>query len=149
MVDLRVAGLDIAEGTSPGGISLRVVGVDIGGNLVATQLQVSGIDIAMSKALVNAGSDRSDIEPLSTVTLDGVASGGTTFAWTLVSATNGVSVTIENNDMAVARYVAPAHVNGAVLTFRLTVDGTSTDDVVHTVFPHTLWYYTGTVWEAA
>jgi hypothetical protein len=100
-----------------------------------------------ASATASAGPDISGIEPLTTVTLDGSASTGSSWAWSVVSATNGASVgTITNQNTKTATYKAPANMAGTTITFRMTVDGAVTDDAVHTVLPHTEWIKQSGVW---
>lgn len=94
----------------------------------------------------NAGPDQANIEPYSTVTLDGSGSSdpdGTvaSYAWTQ---TAGTAVTLSSSTAQKPTFTAPPTVAGTTLTFSLVVTdnlgATSSADTVNiTVLPHTLW----------
>ncbi len=94
----------------------------------------------------DAGSDQSDIEPFSTVTLSGSASDtdGTiaSAAWTQ---TAGTPVTLSNPTGLTTTFEAPGTINGETLTFQLSATDdqgdTSTDTVHVTVLVATEFTY--------
>lgn len=96
----------------------------------------------------SAGADVTSIVAKATTALDGSGSTGTTWAWTLVDYTgdNPGTVTITNANTKNASYTAPTTMTGNVLHFRITVNGTVTDDVYHTVLPHKEWWRDGATW---
>jgi len=105
---------------------------------------------ANAAPVANAGPDQTDIDPFDTVTLDGSSSAdsdGTvaSYSW---NQTGGTAVSLVGANTAQPTFVAPATLDGTVLTFNLVVtdnDGaTSTADTVNiTVSPHTMWRLDG------
>jgi len=98
-----------------------------------------------SAPICDAGIMQTNVEPYSTVTLDGSASHDPdadplTYAWTQ---TVGPAVTLSNTTAVKPTFVAPATQAGTTLTFQLVVnDGSvnSTPDTVDVVVAaHTLW----------
>lgn len=86
--------------------------------------------------IVDAGADRSNVEPLSTVTLAATANMAVT-AWTWTQ-TGGPAVTLTGTG-ATRTFTAPANENGATLTFTASADGSPADTVTIDVLPHDLW----------
>lgn len=90
--------------------------------------------------IVNAGADLANVEPLSTVTLTATANMAvTTWTWTQ---TGGPTVTLTGTG-ATRTFKAPAHEDGATLTFTASADGSPTDTVTVEVLPHDLWVLRG------
>jgi hypothetical protein len=90
--------------------------------------------------VANAGADQNDVEPYSTITLTGSATGGTSpFSYSWVQTAGSPTVTLSGSG-ASRTFTAPALLNGTTLTFQVTVtDSVSvsdTDDVVVTVQLH-------------
>lgn len=102
----------------------------------------------------NAGTDQTDIEPRTTVTLDGTGStdsDGTiaAYAWTQ---TAGTTVTLSSATAAQPTFTAPLTLAGETLTFSLVVtddDGaTSSADTVNvTVLPASAAVWDGSAWQ--
>lgn len=102
-----------------------------------------------------AGSDQSNIEPYSTVTLDGSSSfdpDGTiaSYNWSVVSTTNGAAVPTLSGSGATRTFKAPGALLGTDVTCRLTVTdnlGSTSpqDDVIISVLPVTERWVTGGV----
>lgn len=140
--ELRVVKLR-AGGTAGSG-QLRVARIIAGGAPVATgelrvaRLRAGGTPVTPAEA----GPDRVDIEPGSTVQLDASASGAGTYSWTLLSAVNGSSPALTGGTTATPTYKAPSHRDGEVLVWRVTVNG-QTDTVRHTILPQALWRWNG------
>jgi len=95
--------------------------------------------------VAEAGFMQSNIEPYSTVTLDGSGSSDAnadplTYAWTQ---TVGPAVTLLNSTTVSPSFVAPATVAGTTLTFQLIVNDGSVDSAPDTVnvvvAAHTIW----------
>lgn len=98
-----------------------------------------------SAPVAEAGFMQSNVEPYSTVTLDGTNSHDAdndplTYAW---SQTVGPAVTLSSTTSATPTFTAPATTGGTTLTFQLIVnDGTvnsSADTVDIVVAAHTIW----------
>lgn len=98
--------------------------------------------------LASAGPDQTNVEPFTTVTLDGTASsdpdGGDTitYAWTQ---TAGTTVGLSSPTAAKPTFTAPTTLNGTTLTFSLVVTDnhgsvSAADTVSIAVLPHTIWY---------
>ena len=141
MGELRLLEL---SGSATGG-QLRLL--KLSGSLTASsQLQLVKLSGTVTYSLVvaNAGEDRTAIEPGTVVTLDGSGTtGGSTFLWTVVSSGTSGPPTITNPTSLVASYIAPAELEDVNHVFRLTVDGTDTDDVAHQVEPQIEWFRNG------
>lgn len=98
----------------------------------------------------NAGSDQNAIEPWSSVALVGTdveeTNPITSRSWSCVTMPG---LTITTTGPGTATYEAPASLSSQSLTFRYAVsasDGTSTDDMVHTILPATEAYLQGSTW---
>lgn len=132
----------LAIGKSGGGTGVVTLHID---NIAWQDGSTSFIGLVASGA--NAGVDTTGNEPLTVVTLDGSASSGGSFAWAFTSATNGTTgATITNPNAQIASFVAPANWSGTDVTFTLTVDGSATDTVVHSILPALEWRWDGSVW---
>lgn len=99
---------------------------------------------------VDAGVDQANIEPYSTVTLGGSASGGTapySYAWTQ---TGGSPTVTLSGSGANRTFSAPALLNGTTLTFQLTVNdsasGSGNDSMTVTVYVHNDFTRSGGQW---
>lgn len=95
--------------------------------------------------IAEAGFTQTNVEPYSTVTLDGTNShdpdnDSLTYAW---SQTAGPAVTLLSPTTATPSFIAPATTTGATLTFQLIVnDGTvnsAADTVDIAIAAHTIW----------
>lgn len=110
-----------------------------------------GSEVGAVSGSVNAsaGSDVTTATPLNTQTLDGSLSNGSSYSWSLVGYTGDDpgTVTIINPTTKTASYKIPATFGGTVLQFRITVNGTVTDDVYHTVPGHKHWLRDSGVWK--
>lgn len=101
--------------------------------------------VAPDPVVANAGADQTNIEPYSTVTLTGSATGGDstyTYSWAQIS---GPSVTLSGTG-ASRTFTAPAGQSGSNLVFRLTADDgadSDTDDVTISVLSHNLFTKVG------
>lgn len=143
---------DVAGDVGPistGPPALRVTELSGSLSLEVPELRLRSISgtVNASGGFASAGPDLSRIEPGDTVTLDGSGSTGSTFAWTVYSYDSPAAPTITNSSSQVASYVAPDSTTDVTLVFRLTVNGTLTDDVIHQVEPRIEWrYVTGTGW---
>lgn len=98
-----------------------------------------------SAPVAEASFMQSNVEPYSTVTLDGTSShdadnDALTYVW---SQTAGPAVTLSSTTSATPTFIAPATTGGVTLTFQLIVnDGTvdsSADTVDIVVAAHTIW----------
>jgi hypothetical protein len=96
----------------------------------------------------NAGTNRTDVEPFETVTLDASATNGSTYSWARTSATGGENPSLTGGSTAVATYTAPANIDGTSIVWTVTANGSDTDAVTHTVLPHNFWKYDGSAWDA-
>lgn len=91
----------------------------------------------------NAGADKTDIEPRSTVALTGSSTGTVTSRlWTQ---TGGSAVTLSNASTSAATFVAPATLTGTTLTFTYTVNGSTSDTMTVAVLPVTERHVVGGV----
>ncbi|MCA9327223.1 hypothetical protein KDA14_01720, partial [Candidatus Saccharibacteria bacterium] len=91
--------------------------------------------------LANAGSDQTNIEALTTVTVSGQASGGTGSYVHNWSQTAGPSVTFTGTG-ASQTFLAPASLLGTTVTLEYTADdgsNTGSDTIDITVLPHPYW----------
>lgn len=113
------------------------MGRPIGQNSLAALGQYSAGSVA------NAGADLTNLEPYSTVVLDGSLSSGSTFLWECTSITDSLALpTIINPTSKVASFIAPPGIVGGYGTqvwFKLTVDGAVTDTVTFVINPQTEW----------
>lgn len=151
---ISALGLSLTGQTFGGGqITYLAVGKTAGGTPTGT-LHVDNIAwadgadtfIGLVNSTANAGADTTGNEPFSTVILDGSAASGSSYQWAFTSGTNGGTATVIGANQQVASFVAPATMAGTDLTFTLTVDGSATDTVVHSVLPHLEWRYNGSIW---
>jgi hypothetical protein len=146
MGDLRLLEL---SGSATGG-QLRLLKLS-GALTAASQLRLLKLSgtITYTTVIANAGANLTSIEPGTVVTLDGSASVGSTFAWTCVSYGTSGPPSITSATSATATYIAPSEFDDVNLVFRLTVDGTATDDVAHQIDPQIEWRLVGSTWEPA
>lgn len=106
--------------------------------------------MAAGAVVANAGTDQTSIEPYSTVTLTGLASGGSapySYSWTQTAGSPTVTL---SGSGANRTFVAPAVLNGAMLTFQLTVtdsaSATNSDTVDVTILVHNEFTRVGNAW---
>ncbi|MFC0626174.1 PKD domain-containing protein [Kribbella deserti] len=97
--------------------------------------------------VADAGPDQADVEPFTTVTLNGTGSTGSpsVYEWTQ---TAGPAVALSSSSAASPTFPAPADLDGAAVTFSLRVgDGvtmSAPDTVQVTVLPHDKFVRVGT-----
>lgn len=89
---------------------------------------------------VSLGPDLVQIEPFKNVPLSATVTAGTIGAWVWTQIA-GPAVTLAGTG-ASRTFVAPALLNGIVLQFRVTGDGTATDTISVTINPHLEWLKT-------